>query len=356
MSFQNLHNLRLRDIKVFSPEWFKFWQGLLLLAVNFPIMGVREEVRHRLGIDQDGLPLSVPIFELMAHAYTIRIGGIEFITTFRTHSKYAKRLYYEWTWIWNLIHKWDTSFANKFIPALNLGFDSLTAYPDADTEVSTVDGYINFTWNTPLGWSYGVNAATGTNAYDSYDYGSLAGSKSSSYYISRGIFLFKTTIPVGCTITEAYIGIYGSYSKQETDSNATTVHIVSSSPASNTQLVVGDYDSLGSTSFGSITYANLNTTGYTNFAFNSSGIGNITKGTNQISKFGARLACDLNSNTPTGANSFMFITADDAASGNAKDPKLVVTYTSGWSKKINGISPGKFLGISKSSISKINGI
>lgn len=51
---------------------------------------------------------------------------------FRTHDKFSKRLYYAFYPLWWTLHQWDTLFANNFAPQLNFGFDTLTAYPDAD--------------------------------------------------------------------------------------------------------------------------------------------------------------------------------------------------------------------------------
>ncbi len=330
--------MRLRDIKVFSPQWFKHWQGLLLLAVNFPVMGIREEVRHRLRIDQDGLPLSVPIYEIMANAYTVRIGGNEFQTTFRTHAKYAKRLYYEWKWIWELVHKWDTGFANKFIPQLNFGFDTLTKYPDAHTETNTVDGYVYYsrsaqTWATPHdadGSSYTNFDDASTTAiacgYDAYLI------NSSNCYLNalyRSIFLFNTsTILSTYTITDGVFSV-GVVTYQDSATVTPDMVCVSSNPNSNTALQPSDYATLGTTAYSNtIAYSSL-IYDYNNFTLNTSGKNAITKG--GITKFGIRDDNDR-SNTPftsgTSGNKVSSITVRTADySGTGIDPKLVATYT-----------------------------
>jgi hypothetical protein len=61
-----------------------------------------------------------------------------FSTEFRTNAKFARRLYYALKPIWQVMHLWDKLVSP--VPYLNLGFDTLTKYPDADAETDTVDG------------------------------------------------------------------------------------------------------------------------------------------------------------------------------------------------------------------------
>src|SRR5688572_20225406 len=60
---------------------------------------------------------------------------------FRTHDKFAKRLYYGLKPIWSLLHLWDTIWANRVQPSWNVGFDTLTVYPAAGAN-SPVDGRV----------------------------------------------------------------------------------------------------------------------------------------------------------------------------------------------------------------------
>lgn len=137
-------------------------------------------------------------------------------------------------------------------------------------------------------------------------------------------FLFNTTL--AGTITAAVLSVRG-YDKWDTNSFIPNVNIYSSSPASNTAIAAGDFDSFGSTAFATaITYAGFST-GYNDFTFNSTGIAAINK--SGISKFGARNASyDVAASAPTwasGGEAAMRIFYSEYGSGYK--PKLVITYT-----------------------------
>ncbi len=347
MQFLNKHRI------VFDEVWYQnpLWQFIVLRMLNQKDLKLREEMRYRLGIFPYDCPVEEKIIKILPNNYTIRELDNKFITDFRVNNKFANRLFFEYKVIWDLLHKWDMNFANKFCPALNFGFDTITAYPDPDAEVTTVDGYL---YNNNANYTTCRNASSCNSVYDNAAYMRIE--NDTGYTIMRAITLFKTTLnSVAITNTTLSFFIYYSF-KTETDSGQSTTHAVSSNPASNTSLSTDDFDQLGSTSFGSIAYASLSTSAYNVITFNSTGLATITQGTNVIQKFGLRLAGDLNGSTPTGQNYIYICSAEDPTANNAHDPKLVVTYTTGWSKKINGVSLGKCMGVAKSSISKINGI
>lgn len=218
--------------------------------------------------------------------------------------------------------------------------DSQTFYPDADPETSSVDGrvvhgLVSLTWAQ-------IVAAAGTHSYDSvvkaYSIVIKAASTTDRWYqLTRGIFLFDTSgLPDNANISAATLSIYGSGKKD--DLNITPdVKVYSSNPASNTALEPGDFDCLGSTAFCDtpITYANWSTTGYNDFALNSSGIAQISK--TGVSKFGLRNAnYDVSGTTPAWSDSGLPGSALEnyyAEQGTGYKPKLVVTYTAGVTEK-----------------------
>jgi len=280
--------------------------------------------------------LSTKINRIEPNSFTFggkRIGDkLELTTDFRTHNKYAKRLYYAFKPLWHLIHLWDTKFANEVIPSLNMGFDSLTAYPVPGT---TVDGEvgedgINDTWANLVG--------SAGNYYDdssvSFQTTLIESSATTNQWRSlyRGIFLFKTSaLTSSADISAAVLSLYG---RVKTDDLSITpnVDIYTSAPASNTALANGDFDSLGSTSqTGSpITYADFSIYKYNAFTFNSTGRGNISK--TGISKFGSRNAnYDVANSAPSwrrsGSNTSKITAYSSNETGTTYDPKLVVTYT-----------------------------
>ncbi|NTW34476.1 MAG: hypothetical protein HGB12_17955, partial [Bacteroidetes bacterium] len=208
-----------------------------------------------------------------------------------------------------------------------------TFYPDANTESSSVDGYIV---NDPeaTSWATLHNASAGTATYDSNV--SLyimvqCGSNSNTYKeISRSFMLFNTSsIPDNNIISSATLSLYGYDNGRNADAFSSSLNIYSSSPASNTALITDDYDQVGSTEFSTtINYSAFSLVAYNDFTLNVSGIANISK--TGISKFSWRDKKYDSDNIAMSWVSSVFserncYSADE--SGTDKDPKLVVTYT-----------------------------
>lgn len=255
---------------------------------------------------------------------------------FRTHNKFGKRLYYEYLPLWKTIHAWDEQFANVYFPRLNLGFDTLTAYPDANVESTSVDGRVG---------KSGVNqnfatiiSGNGTFAADSDASTAffLQASTSSNFqtYV-RGIYLFDTSsLTSAATVSAATLSLCGNAASGDIGATkignlgTTPFHVCSSSPASNTALATGDYSSLGTTSFGEIAYASWSASSvYNDFTLNASGLAAISN--TGITKFGTKLGWDIagsftGSYSNSAATGYAIFLADQT--GTASDPKLVVTY------------------------------
>lgn len=228
----------------------------------------------------------------------------------------------------------EASELNKAIYPVEIGA-SATYYPDADAETSSVDGYAwqgtpDAAWNTLV-------VGAGSDAYDArvwLDIGLWHSDPTEPLWATlwRSIILFDTSgLPDGCTVSAATLTIYGS-GKVDPSSAAPTSNVYASNPASNTALVAGDYNSLGSTAFcdTAIAYADWNTgdPGDPNdFAFNGTGIAAISK--TSVSKFGTRnVNYDLaDSAPPWGSDEETGLYAHSADKGTGYKPKLVVTYT-----------------------------
>jgi hypothetical protein len=209
---------------------------------------------------------------------------------------------------------------------------SITVYPDPHPETSTVDGYAGES-SPDRGWD-SMQAAAGDTSDDSsihiHAYFRSNGVPNQWMDIWRGIILFDTSsIPDGETITSATLSLYGQ-GKLDEASNSPTFNIFSSAPASNNDLANGDYDSCGTTAYcdTAITYANIDTSGYNDWAFNATGIAAIDK--TGVSKFSVREATyDAPDVQPTwgsgGAEAYAdFFSAEQ--SGTSNDPMLVVVY------------------------------
>jgi hypothetical protein len=252
---------------------------------------------------------------------------------FRTHPRFARRLYAEYLPIWKLAHWFDQHVANPFIPALNLGFDTLTAYPDPTPETTTVDGYVgrigvNETFPTIV-----AGAGTGGTDHSSTDvFCYLKASATTDQYdqLRRLFFLFDTsTIGAGSTVSAATCSLWGI--GKDAGLGQTDLTIVSSNPATNLELIDADFSTLGTTTFGSVTWPafTANNTAYTDIAQNASGLAAINQG--GVTKYGARLDWDrsgtFGGTWGTGLTAYYQVNMVENASGTAKAPKLVVTFS-----------------------------
>lgn len=305
---------------VFSKQWFKKHQKKLLFLLKFKLF------RWVLRIDTKS-----EIVWILPNAYFIKgTKENEYVADFRTHDKYAKRLYYSFKPLWHVIHFWDMEFANRVSKQLNFGFDTLTVYPSPGV---TVDGVIardvaSEDWAT-------LHDSTGNTVDDTNTVSTVIRIKSDTTtdmweIIYRAVFLFDTSaLDDAANISATVLSLYG-FGKTDGLSATPNIDIYTSTPASNTALANGDYLQVGTTSqTGSpITYASWSTSAYNAFTFNATGRGNVSL--TGISKFGARNANYDVANTPptwsSGATSHMQCYFSDEA-GTSSDPKLVVTYT-----------------------------
>ena len=317
---------------VFSREWFDQHQRALLWLLNAPILG--RWFRWVLCIRRHDVGYRRRIARLYPHAYEVTNRDGSRTLDVRTHAKYAKRLYYAFRPFWWTLHAWDALIANPFVPALNAGFDTLTAYPDPDPETTTIDGTIGRV-DAVTGESWASLIGGAGNTADNPFASSVSINASSDgadlwKRFGRSVYLFDTSPIAGGTVTAAVLSIYG---KGKSDNRGITpdVDIYTASPASNTALATSDYGNVGATSqTGSpITYASWSTSAYNDFTLDATGIGNVA--TAGISKFSKRNASyDAAGVAPTWAFGDETAVvegyfADEA--GTSTDPKLVVTYT-----------------------------
>lgn len=217
---------------------------------------------------------------------------------------------------------------NRVYPIL---VDPVTVYyPDANVETTTVDGIVrrnavDETWAT-IQAGAGTSASPSTTAdKDAF----LQASEVTNQYqeLRRGIYLFDTSsISSSANIISTAFSLYGT--NKWNGLGAPTLVVVSSTPASNTDLVTGDFAQLGTTTLGSIAYASYSTTAYNDISILKS---SLTVG--GITKLGTRLEWDRSgsftgvwkSNATGGYSGFRPAFADDT--GIDTDPKLIVTWT-----------------------------
>ena len=327
---------------VFDKNWFAREQHRLLWLLNHSTY-----FRRDLGIQECDLPHNIDITEITPNSFSwgdryFEKDGewfLERTTDFRGTDKFAHRMYYAFYPIWNIAHKFDLSLANKYAPSLNLGFDTLTAYPQEGNGGAniTCDGFMAEVQNvTPVSWGTLVGAAGNTivlTAASGKLWNFITGTDANTFKrINRSGFTFDThEITSAATISAAILSLYGTAEANPFQETLAS-NIYSFAPANQADFVAGDYDSLGTTPYSSNkTLADWSIIGYNDFTLNSTGITAISK--TGITNMGVReVVCDVANSAPTlaswGVNQDGYESAYFAdQTGTNQDPKLVVTYT-----------------------------
>ncbi len=309
-----------------DAQWFKFYQPSLIGLVN------TDNGRDLFDISRD-LPT---IVEIGPWYYKWIIGKGEYQSEFHSRAVFFRRL----------LHRWDEIirglehplFAPRYVLhngkklAVPMGGATLTAYPDADTESATVDGYIGFQGLDPddrINWST-ATTDNGDNVTITRDAHALLNStwfqRSGTWEdVLRSFMLFDTSGIGSNVVTDA---VYSFTSNQATDTaSELTFNIVASTPASNTALVAADYDNVGTTSFGTIESDAVthDSATYNAITFNSSGEEHVS--TSGITKLAMRWEADrANAEPSSGTNGAGCTQLSADTTGTSKDPKLVVTH------------------------------
>ena len=184
----------------------------------------------------------------------------------------------------NLVSKTDafsiTISAEGSITASITG-ESDTFTPDADPEVDSVDGQVERFIGAGEDWGVIQGAAVGTNKSDSgvtIDAIFSADSNLNKFDIlTRGFLLFDTSpLPNGATILSAELRVFGTVKTDQRPWGDLTLNIFSSSPATDTNLIIQDYDQVGVVPFaGAITFAAFDPAGWNTFTLNANGIAAI---------------------------------------------------------------------------------
>jgi len=211
--------------------------------------------------------------------------------------------------------------------------DTLTVYPDASPETTTVDGYVS-EWDVNTSFAT-VRSASGNIGIDSTTTAPIQfNTKIAPNWkaIIRCILLFDTSaLTDSSVISAATLSVFCSSKQDNLNLNTFfAINVYTSAPASNTALAAGDYDSLGATELSSsIAYYNVQTSQYNDWSLNATGLAAINK--TGITKLALREAYfDAGGNTPSHNtnNESTDVSLYMAEQGTGFKPKLVITYTS----------------------------
>lgn len=223
-----------------------------------------------------------------------------------------------------------TQLVHTTIARPNIGLTTTTVYPDPDPETTTCDGFVTSGYKSTMQLMHDTTTGDGgqaTSPFGNNTYIIRTLRNASGYYGARCFWLFDTaSIPDGDTINSAILSLYGHTYAYDND-NATTFEIVASNPASNTNIVAGDFDNISYTSFGALAFGSMSQSAYNDFTLDSNGRANVSK--TGISKFGALTGQDLNVAAQSSGQDNIFATKESESSGTTTDPKLVVDHSGG---------------------------
>lgn len=319
--------------RYFDKVWFREHQAVLLLLLNH--WALSWYFRWILRIQGDAKGKVINHIEPNAFWFGAReVNGERILVSadFRTHDKFSKRIYYAFRPFWHMLHLLDSLFAWSGVE-YSFGFDTLTAYPDAGSGGTTVDGIV--AWVNAYETFANIIAGAGNSANPvsaaEYPCGLIsadAGNPDKYYHCYRAILTFDTsslTALAGIVSAAFSWWIIGRAAGLGQDENC----VVGATPAANNNLQASDYGQLGTTEYSDSRYLMTGATGqYEGKDFNSTGIGSIAK--TGVTAIGVRSLWDK---TATFGGTWAAETrstltvyfADET--GTSNDPKLVVEYS-----------------------------
>lgn len=213
-------------------------------------------------------------------------------------------------------------FDDKRIVKGKIGNTTTTIYPAYDAYLGRENN--SQTWTQMRDDTVSEYQGQYTNTTGTY--AGFVNYKSGSFRsIERAFWTFDTSsIPDSDTVSSASINLK-TYTLTGANPDSCTYHIVSVSPASKTSVASGDYDSFGTTSWGSVALSTISSSStYYSWTLDSNGIANISKTGNDC--FGMRMNRDIDNSEPTGVNRRSFYYS--SATGTTSDPYLTVEHAS----------------------------
>jgi hypothetical protein len=318
--------------QVFNSDWFKSHQSSLLSWLNGSWLK-RKLSRHAFRIEA-----IEPITEIAPSHYVVKLNDTQRRADFRTHPKYAKRLYYSLIAYWWFLHFLDWAFLDRWVPQYSFGLSFLSVLPADGEGGATCDGYAARV--VTAGASL-TSARTGNGTSQSNTTTAGVGVRitchadTDKYYaIRRAGFSFNTaTIGDWDTIDAASLNLYSTdtYHANTYDTVDSSLNVVSFTPANPGTLATGDYNSFGTTIYSTVSYADFTVSnGSKPFTINASGRAALINKTG-ISVLGLRVGSDISGTGitwKTGADIAIGVRWVDYT-GTGSDPYLDVSYTLG---------------------------
>lgn len=204
-----------------------------------------------------------------------------------------------------------------------------TIYPSLDGWVGNNDNTADL-WSvirgaSGSGWSVDESSefATGLQIY-----GDLSGGSNNYNYFKRSIFVFDTSSIGLAHITSATLKIKVHTGASPSDTDSSSLSLVSASPASDSSLAATDYEitKFGSTKLAAdIAISSLSAGSFFTFTLNSSGLAHIN--TVGKTRFGVRIDHDVDNNEPASSSVRIDVSTDFVDNATqANRPYLTVNY------------------------------
>lgn len=308
-----------------NNQWFEKHQNILLKLINNKL------VRFLLGVEKMGHRLKgITVEKITPYSvrYVVNIKGnkVKFKEQFFTRPEYAIK---------------TAKFLSFFIPFTSVpypsgnlqfnfrfGYTTLTTYSNGSSD--PVDGYsYNLTTTSSFSTLRGGNGNGSSNGSSCDSYLHNNNNNTQWQILVRGKYCFDTSsIATGNTISSATLSLYPRKTAADDFNCANALYIVAAG-GNATTCANGDYQAIGSTSFGSKSYASWNNSGYNDISLNASGISAINKGTGARSNFAGRFTADYDGTTsPTNVagDKYSGYYIVSASTGSNK-PRLVVEHT-----------------------------
>lgn len=207
-----------------------------------------------------------------------------------------------------------------------------TFFPDPNAETTSVDGDVYRTvalesWDTTHDATNGTAAEPSANPWSVQSYFDGV----ATYEIDRGFLLFDTSaIPDTDVISAATVQLYIT-TLLDTDNDAQSYFTIvgNTSPASNTDLVVGDFDQCGAIDnptkmSDDVDATGISTSAYNTWTMNATGLANISQ--TGITKWGVRSGNDIEDIAVVGNVRTTILVRSAEQTGTTNDPVLTVTH------------------------------
>ena len=305
----------------FVQNWSEY-KDFVLALINHKNRIVRSWGRYKFRINQDRAAKGKLVKDILPTYYILQNEDGSLTNVFKTHAKYAKRLYYGFCPVWWILHFLDWLIQETIQPEFSFGFDTLTARPYEGTSGPTGDCVLNSVTSSgnTSGCTSGIS--TDNSALEGMACRVTYNSGAELFTVGRSIFTFDTSVLTAAAIVTQEIFALTPHGYSDADFFA-RVAPESCSPAVNYNFSASDYSSgNGYNNLGTGTLAISDWVSISASRF-SPNIGTANK--TGITKIMMRVQDDINNLTPTGLNGVYCYFADQT--GITQDPTYEVTYT-----------------------------